>query len=199
MSEFRIKDGGGTGQLVRVTENRLWADSRVQTSMASVSDLLGYAFSWSLGVATLPGTSEYAMLRIENTDPGRHLHVERAVVSWNGGSTNYNRMLKGALYVGMTVPSANSESLTANSLNVGQSITAPASSQRWDEVGNGMTVSSNGVLAFKHLFGPGLTNVEFGGSLVLPFGQAYGITFQGTEVGDFGFTLSGWFEETHKT
>ncbi len=197
MSDFRIRDGAGGGESARVMDKRLWTNTVSKTTLANVSDGTGYSFTYGVFDKTLPGTNEYAILRVTNKDSTRHFHVHRFMLSWNGGSTNFNRVLRGAMYVGMPAPSANYTILTPSSTNFGKSLVAPSESQTWDGVGNGMTVVANGVMAFSQFFGQGLTDVPLDGSIIVPFGQSIGFTVKSTEVGDFSFLVSGWYEEIH--
>lgn len=198
MSDFRIKDGTGGGESARVQDKRLWTASINKSTLANVADGTGYSFTYGVFDKTLPGTNEYTILRIKNLDSTRHFHVHRFMLGWNGGNTNFNRVVRGAMYVGTYPPSANYTSLTPSSTNFGKSLTAPTEAQIWDGVGNGMTVATNGIMAFAQFFRQGLTDVPLDGSIIVPFGQSVGFTVKGTEVGDFSFLVSGWFEEVHE-
>lgn len=197
MSDFRIRDGTGSGETARVQGKRLRTSSVVKSTLANIADESGYSFTYGVFDKTLPGTSEYTILRVKNVDSTRHFHIHRFMLSWNGGSTNFNRVIRGAMYVGTYPPSANYTSLTPSSTNFGKSLTAPSEAQAWDGVGNGMTVATNGLMAFSHFFPVGITDVPLDGSIIVPFGQSIGFTVKGAEVGDFSFLVSGWFEEGH--
>ncbi len=120
MSDLRIKDGTGKGVLARVDpDNRLWTAAVTKDTLGYIADTTGYSFTWGIFAKTLPGTSEYLILRIKNVDSTRHLHLHRFMLSWNGGSTNFNRVIQGAMYVGTYSPSANYTALTPSSTNFG--------------------------------------------------------------------------------
>ncbi len=194
MSDLRIKDGAGTGSVAIVKEGRLYANSVCTNTLTYQSDSTGYSFIYGIYNKTLPGTDEYTILRIKNVDNSRHFHIHRFILSWNGGSTNHNRTIAGSMYVGTYAPSANYTSTAPSSSNFGVNLTAPSESQIWDGVGNGMTVATNGVLAFSHYFAIGTTDVITDGSIIVPYGLSIGFTVKGEEVGLFSFLVSGWYE-----
>jgi hypothetical protein len=198
MTDLRIKDGTGSGSVVKVENTRLWTQSVMKTTLANTADVSGYSFTWGCYGKTLPGTDEYTILRIKNTDSQRHLHLHRFMLSWNGGDTNHNRCIVGAFYAGTYPPSANYTSLNPSSTNFSMQLTAPSEAQTWDGVGNGMTVATNGIKAFEHYFPQNITDVPLDGSIIVPFGISVGFTVKGEEVGKFSFLVSGWFEDTHK-
>lgn len=198
MGDTRIKDGTGSGSLVRIdADNRMWTAAVTKDTLGYIADTTGYSFTWSVQDKTLPGTDEYTIMRIKNTDSSRHLHLHRFLFGWNGGSTTWIKPIAAAMYVGTPVPSANYTALNASSTNFSMSLTAPAEAQIWDGVGNGMTVAYNGVRALHSFFRGGTADILLGGSLIVPFGQSIGFTVKSTEVGDFSLLVSGWFEESH--
>lgn len=200
MSDLRIKDGTGGGSCAKVDgDNRLWTAAVTKDTLGYIADTTGYSFTWSAMRLTLTGTDEHLVLRVKNTDSQRHLHLHRFLVGWNGGSTNFNRQLEAAMYVGTYPPSANYTTLAASSTNFGKTLVAPVEAQVWDGVGTGMTVATKGVRALHSFWKPGNTDIILGGSLIVPFGSIIGFSVQGSEIGVFSLLVSGWFEEAHDT
>lgn len=198
MGDMRLVDGSGTGEQARIRGHRVHTAAITRTSMSDAADNTGYAFIYPINDITLPGTNEYAILRVKIADVSRHFHLERLLASWDGGSTNFNRVARIGLYRGMSDPSANYEILAAPASNFGLSLTSPTDVQRWDKVGNGMTVASNGTLLCSHYVKAGLSDLTIGGSIILAYGQDLSVTVKATEVGVLSFLMSGWFEEVHK-
>jgi len=194
MSDFRVKDGAGTGSVARVEDQRLWTKGINSSTLANVANTTGYSFTYGVYDKTLPGTNEYLIFRFKNTDSSREFHVHRLMLSFNGGSTNYNKPIRGAFYVGTYPPTANYTDITPSSTNFGKSLTSPSECQIWDGVGNGITVATNGLFAFSQFFCMGLNDVILDGTIIIPFGQSIGITVKSVEVGDFSFLMSGWFD-----
>lgn len=194
MSDFRIKDGSGSGSTVKVEDKRLWTKGVASSVLANIANTTGYSFTYGVYDKVLPGTDEYLVVRMKNTDSSREFHIHRMMISYDGGSTNYDKVIRGGFYVGTYPPSANYISIYPSSTNFGKSLTAPSESQSWDGVGNGMTVATNGLLAFSNYFSKGLTDVPLDGTIIVPFGQSIGITVKGDEIGKFSFLLSGWFD-----
>jgi len=196
MSDQRIKDGTGTSSLARVdADHRLWTSAVTKDTLGYVALSTGYSFTWVAQQMTLPGTSEYMILRIKNTDSVRNMFMYRFMYGWNGGSTNHNRASEVAMYLGTPAPTANYVTQTAPSTNFGRTLFAPAEAQVWDSVGNGMTVVSNGQRALHSYFEQGHKDIILGGSLIIPFGYSVGFTVKAPEVGMFSMLISAWFEE----
>lgn len=195
MSDFRIKDGAGTGSVAKVENQRLWTRGVSASTLANIANTTGYSFTYGVYDKTLPGAdTEYTIFRFKNIDSSREFHIHRLMLSFNGGSTNHDKTIRGAFYVGTYAPTANYTDITASSTNFGKSLTAPSECQVWDGVGNGMTVATNGVFAFSQFFDKGNNDVILDGTLIIPFGQSIGITVKSEEVGDFSFLMSGWFD-----
>ncbi len=194
MSDFRIKDGSGTGSVVKVEGQRLWTKGVASSTLANIANTTGYSFSYGVFDKTLPGTDEYLVFRFKNTDSSREFHLHRLMLSYNGGSTNHDRTIRAGFYVGTYPPSANYTSVTPNSTNFGKSLTSPSECQAWDGVGNGMTTVTNGLFAFSNYFEKGFTDIILDGTIIVPFGQSIGITVKPEEIGVFCFLMSGWFD-----
>jgi hypothetical protein len=195
MSDLILKDGTGSGYRVKVTsDNSLQVDATTRSN-AQYRSSQGVGFAVALQIQSVTGGTEYAALRFKNTDTTRNWRVNNVFLSYNGGDTNHNRMCEGRFYVGMTAPSANATVVTPGNLNLSSSGVAQADAHVWDGVGSGMTVVSNGVLAYTGLFGPGFNQISFDGATVLGLNDILGLTVKPEETGKIALIMTGWFEE----
>ena len=194
MSDFIIRDGSGTGYRAKVSSSmRLQTSAVMEPKIHAVSEDNGQAYLFGTGLLTIPAT-EAAVLYIKNVDPDRRLIIADLGLSWNGGTVNRNRVLSGRMYVGMAAPSANATVLTVSSSNLGFNIQALLDARKWNGVGAGMTVASNGVLSAEVNFGAGYTTAPFNGSVILPPNYVLGFTMQGEEAGVAGALFSAWMK-----
>ena len=176
--------------------NQLHTLSETRIALHSYADRRA-AYIFSMPPRTLPGTSEYMMMWFAPTDTARHAHVERVIYSWNGGSTNHNRVMTVRLYIGTPAPSANAVAFSPGNMWIGDLTPAEGSYYQWNTVGNGMTVASNGVFATGSMYSQGQTPYVFDGGMVIPNGVSVGLTVQGEEEGDFAISVIGFFEGMH--
>ena len=178
------------------SEGQLWTEAEMRPTLQAAAEL-GEAYQFPTPVMTLPGTSEYAVMRFSISDIDQPGHLMRLLVGWNGGSTNHNRCLIVRLYIDMDAPTANAAAYSPGNMYLGSSTPAQGTFHQWNGVGNGMTVASNGTFASASLYAQGRTAVEYDGALILPNGSTVGVTVQGEEVGLFTLNAIGFFDEVH--
>lgn len=197
MSDLSIKDGTGTGNRAKVDSENMLSTLAVTTSQLShVSALHGEAYILDSGVKTLTSTAEHVLSWIKLTQSTTlQGFFNRLSISWNGGSTNFNRPIEVRLYGGMTEPSANNVAFTPLNLNFGSANTAAGTFWAWDGVGTGMTVASLGGLSMSFIASQGYTEIPFSNSIILPTNSVLGITAIGAEIGRIGLQALGYFEE----
>lgn len=191
---FIIEDGKGTGFKCEVnSDNRLSVQSTVQARIADVSSHEGKAFGILIPPVTLTATPG-AMLYFKNTSSVDSFFFSQMILSWNGGSTNHDRVAFAFLYYSMTEPSANHTAETIGNLNKGSSVAGSATAYYWDEVGTGMTVSTNGSLGGVCQLNQGTVLIQAQGSIIIPPSGTFGVVAYGEEVGEFSGMVTGHFE-----
>jgi hypothetical protein len=199
MSDLVIKDGTGTGNRAKVDgENRLETFGVSVSRISHESEGHGEAYLLDSGVKTLTSTAEHLLSWIKLTQPTDMTGVfNRLGISWNGGSTNFNRPAEIRVYGGTVEPTANNAAFTPLNLNFGSANTAQGTFWTWDGVGVGMTTASLGLLAMSFIVSQGTTLIDFNDAIVLPTNSVLGVTCIGNEIGDVGLSALGYFEEEH--
>ncbi len=196
MTDLVIKDGTGSGKRAKVDEdNNLRTVAITHSEIRHVSDHDGQAYVLDSGVKTLASTAEHVLSWVKLTQ-GSDLqgYFERLSISWNGGSTNYNRPLELRLWGGMAEPTANNVAFTPTNLNLGSPNVAQGTFWTWDGVGVGMTVAFMGLLVMSFIVSQGWTRIPFNDGIVIPTDTVLGISVIGAEVGDVGLQVLGFFE-----
>jgi hypothetical protein len=189
-----VKDGTGKGFVAEVDSfHRLATVSTSRREMTFYSDRTQQVYSVATPMLTV-STSEYAVFWVINNDSGKHLHVERIWMNWNGGTSNHNRTVAVRMYRGMSTPSANNQALTPSNLYFGSGNNALVTVNGWDGVGAGMTVVSNGIIMGILSIPQGANNMEMQGVAIIPKDQVIGITVQGEEVGQLSIGFMFWME-----
>ena len=195
MSEFSIKDGAGQGYRAQVDSDfrlRAQAAAISEDAYASIKHGRAYTVPAADMALALAGT-EYLVLWFRNTDPNRLFLISRCCMAWNGGDTNHNRIANIKYYFGTAVPSANNTAITPTNLNQGSTQIALATVNRWDGVGNGMTVTALGTLVKNPYLGQGTSMIDMGGITALSYNQTLGITATPEEAGLLSAGIMGWF------
>jgi hypothetical protein len=195
MSDCIIKDGVGNGYRVKVGLNhRLWCYSLVGSEFHGASEENGTAFSFAVNELSLSSTSsEYSCLQFTNTDNDFLFKINKVLVSWNGGSTSFNRPVAVRVRYGGDAPTANSTFVQPFNLNKNMSRTALSNTYVWNGVGSGMTIAQQGDLLYSLYVSQGLTPVDFESSFILAYGHTMTFTAQPAEAGVFSFILLGHY------
>jgi hypothetical protein len=192
MSDLVIKDGTGSGYRAKVDlKHRVSVTGTVQPEIFTSSTEDGQAYALPVNDISVPST-EAAVFYMQSTDPVNNFHVHKIVVGWNGGSTTHIKTLIGRFYVSMATPTANNAVITPVNLNMTSTNVPAATLYKWNGTGTGMTVASNGALAFSTYAGIGNSVFEFDGAFIMGFNKIIGITLQGEEAGLASIQFIGW-------
>ena len=195
MSDFIVRDGTGKGNRAKVDDNNRLRMSGVTQSEIYDASNNGLAFAFPANELSIPAT-EASVFWLQNTDATRNFHIQRVYAFWNGGSTSHNRTMVARFYAtsSAVAPSANNVAMSPINLNTTSNNVPVTTAWKWNGTGTGMTVASNGVLAFTGYTGQGHTPIEFEGAFVIGYNKAINITLQGEEAGLAGIVMSGWYE-----
>lgn len=184
----KIIDGTGTGKLLKInSDNKAEVNSVIQTEEAACAEK-GFSFGVSTKVVTLNSTNPHLILYIKNTDPNKNMRVWVTNLSWNGGSTNHNRVIKWSLVGIPNEPTANHTAVTPLNLNFASGNTAEATVYKWDGVGDGMPYTG-GIITLEHVFRQGFTANETHGIPIVGLNGALGFQVIGEEVGDVSIAV----------
>lgn len=190
-----IRDGQGQGYLAGVdNENRFLTNSVVTTQRSHVSAKTGQSYSIATGLLTLSAADTWHwVLWYINTSTVRNLYVDSIIITWDGGSTNYNR----PLFMQNTIPLAGAptgnETLFSPSQNNKNSANvADALAYRWDGVGAGMT-DSTGPAGGGTAHRQGYTVIPFDGNVITGLDEAVGLSVKSPEIGIFSVGVSFYF------
>jgi len=194
MSDLVIRDGSGNGNRAKVDDqNRVHTLSTVVFGPQGAANS-GFQFSVALEAQDLNSiNTEHVLLWAMNTDPDRHFHLNRVAVSWNGGSTSWNRPAMARLYVNTGTPSANHSSVTPANLG-GTTRMAQMTAYKWDGVGNGMTASA-GTEVLSGWISQGFSEVVLEGGVILRPTSIVAMSAESPEIGSVTAFLSGWYEK----
>ena len=184
-----IKDGTGTGKLLKINDNnKMVCDSVVQTEEAEIAARTGLSFVSSSKVLTLNSTNPHLFLYIKNTSSDKNMHFWVANFAWNGGSTNHNRTIKWSWVISPGEPTANHTAVIPGNLNFTSAQAAEAVVYKWDGVGDGM-IYTGGIIPSEEIFAQGHSKVEARGIPIIGLGGAVGMVFTGEEIGDAVVTI----------
>jgi hypothetical protein len=192
MSHIVLKNGIGDGSMARVDKNhRLWTKSTLESPM-SFHSTEGDAFLLLFDEHTIAADTETGVGYAVVTAGNIRMFIDKFWVQWNGGSTNYNRPLTIRYYVGATAPTANASAVTAGNLLIGSNNAASCSAYKWDGVGSGITVASQGVKFGVTMHCQGQTPVELEGAAILPYLVPLLITAESPEAGTLALAVNFW-------
>jgi len=184
-----IRDGKGRSFLAGVDyENRLLVNSVSIPYIMHMSFKHGRAYTISSVQQTLSAVDTWNyILFMKNIDPDRFIIVDIIRVSWNGGSTNYNRPLyvRGSMPV---IPTGNQAEITAQNINQVSTNEASGNFYRWDGVGSGMTpvgYASSSTTMYQQ----GNTDIDFKGSIIMGLNDTIGYEVKSPEVGDCNISV----------
>lgn len=199
---MRIEDGKGTGYFAQVDDsNRLSTSSVTVTEVAHVGFDHGQVFTMATPLVPVT-TSECTVIWFKNTDPERVFALERMIGGWNGDSTNHNRPCYGRFYFGgygaggtEGEPTANKTQGAIGNVNTTSANTADALYYYWDGVGNGMTMTTNGVFVGAMILGQGAIDITFGGTILIGPGVTFGLTMQAeAAAGQASIIVTGYYK-----
>ena len=199
MSE-QIKDGTGSGNLVKVTsDNRLTTDGIVET-IASERSRAGKLFGVGTGGITPTGSFSLGpVLWLQNNSNTEDLYVHKIIFGWNGGSTNYNRTILSFIKYQTTAPTGANTATTDQIENISKSgsvnpvESGVTTAHKWDGTGTGMTGGTGGYLQIPNRLSQGNTSVDIGGEIILGASDSMEIQVTPEETGLFNVGIVYYF------
>jgi hypothetical protein len=197
MGNIIIQDGTGNGYRAEVSNaNRLLTAAVISTEFHHASEIDGRAYTMAANELNLSNSAvDYNVLLFQNTDPTLDFHLNKIYVSWNGGSTNHNRVLTARLRLGGVVPTANSTLISPVNINTTKSLIALSNVYSWNGTGNGMTILTPGTNLYSSYFKQGYTIVDFESAFILTYNIVVSISFQPEEAGLASVVISGHYLE----
>ena len=183
-----IRDGEGRGYLVGIThENRMLGSSTMVPYIMHASKI-GNAYTSGSAQQTLSAVDTWNYIFfMKNTDPNRLLVIDTIRVSWNGGSTNFNRpmYIRGSQPV---IPTGNQIEVTPQNINQTSGNIALGVFYKWDGVGAGMTASGP-ASSSTTIYDIGTTDIPFDGSIMMGLNDTIGFEIKSPEVGDCNISI----------
>lgn len=194
-----IKDGAGTGKALQVnSEHRALISSVSRSLRTYISMEHGQSYSVNTGILTLSAADTWHwVIWWQNVATTKDLHMHQIILSWNGGSTNYNRPLEVRNLITIAgAPTANHTAKKPSNNNKKSSNEAELDVYIWDGVSAGMTDSAGG--AGGNSFQPQGRNIlQFGdGHVVSGLNEGIGLQVRSPEVGDFNVGLEFFFVDS---
>ena len=192
-----IIDGRGRGNVAHVNdEGRFVATTMAQSTRAHISREHGQAYSWSSGLHTLSAINTWHWaLWWKVTSTTYDLHISNFEISWNGGSTNFNRPLEVKNVLPTAgAPTANHTAVTPSNNNKTSSNSAGLTVYKWDGVAAGMT-NSAGPSGGNQFYSQGTYQKQFDDAVISPLNEHVGLMVQSPEVGNFSLSVAGYFVE----
>jgi len=191
----QILDGKGDGYKVQVDkDHRMLTKSIIETEEAFIASKDARSYLVSTLVHTLNSTNEHKVLYLRNNSQQYDMRIQTVYLSWNGGSTNHDRVMKWSWYVAPNEPTANHEEALVGNLNFRSNNIANITAYKWDGVGDGITWD-NGIIGSEELLGNGHSKIENWGTPIIGFNNAVGLAFTGEEIGDFSATVRFYMKE----
>jgi len=189
---IRIEDGKGNGNMASVSsDNKL--DTRAVTEREGThASESGNTFGIDSGELAVTATGG-RMLWLQNTDTSRNFKVDRIWLHWNGGDTNYNRVVYGNIYVGDTEPDTNTSAGGTNNMNTSSGKAALMDVLYWDGVSNGMTGHAVGTQMFSFCVSQGTDEFYFDGALIIGPNDTLSINLNGNETGKANINIIGHY------
>ena len=191
---MKIQDGTGSGQELRINEHNQASVEAITEEAIHFHSTLGHAYQAFNPSVTLGGTAEHNILYIKNTSESQNFIIGRYLISWNGGSTTYNKPATFKQYINSGEPTANSTAAVAGNLNTTSGNKAAMDVFYWDEVGTAGMTQVAGDQAGEVIVSMGTTQFILKGSLILGPGDTVTISAAGVEIGEVAITLEGHFD-----
>lgn len=192
-----IRDGKGRGNLTGVTsENRFMTNAVTIPLRSHISAEHAESYSIATGLLTLSAADTWHwVLWYKNTSSTKNLYVDSIIVTWDGGSTNFNRPLfLQNVQPTAGAPTGNQTLITASQNNKNSNNVAPVTAYKWDGVAAGMT-DSTGPAGGGTAFAQGYNIIPFEGSVITGLNESVGLSVKSPEVGIFSVGVSFYFVE----
>ena len=190
-----IRDGKGRGNLTGVdSDNRLMTTAVAIPHRSHVSAVHAESYSIATDLLTLSAADTWHwVLWYKNTSSTKNLYVDSIIISWDGGSTNYNR----PLFLKNVIPAAgqptvNETAFAPSQNNKNSNNVAAALSYKWDGVGAGMT-DATGPSGGGTAHSQGHYIIPFYGSVITGLNEHVGLSVKSPEVGIFSVGVSFYF------
>jgi len=188
-----LKDGTGSGYLAKIdNENHLHTTCSMESMIAHRSHYDASAYGISTPMLTITTTGG-RMLWLQN-DSDKDLYITDLRLSYNGGSTNHNRVAFSQLVFADTEPTTNITTGAAGSLNRSNVVAANMTILYWDEVGDGMTGHVAGSAGFNMCIGQGTSYFPIGGAIIVSPNKTLSFNLRGEEVGEASINLLFYFK-----
>lgn len=197
-----IQDGRGRGNSTGVNDDgRLEVASTSNSRITQVSSEHARAFELHpprMNIATL--STDHRLVWMKN-ESEMYFYIDVIRWYWSGGSVNFNRPMINRTWLGDSAPTANQVTgkfgagNTSHNLNLGSITTPDLDFRYWDGVGTGLTIVTPGQQINCGLLSQGLSQTNYGGSLILPPGSVLSLSAvaQYGETGDVVATVTGYF------
>lgn len=164
-------------------EGGVTEDGRVMTdaitgTYSTERSRTGNLFGLGTGYLTTSGSMSLGgVLYLRNDATVEDLYVQKLVFGWNGGSTNFNRVIQSFIKYNTGIPTANETATTDQIENISRTGSAAVASgkttaYKWDGVGNGFTSGSGGFLQIPNQIGQGNTSIPIDGEIILGPGNS---------------------------
>jgi hypothetical protein len=189
---MKILDGTGLGYSAKVdSDNRLYVNSVDSGKLLHNSKDGAQSFMATTDVLTVTSTAEHHVLYISNPTT-ENFFFSDFWLSYNGGSTTWNKTAAIRFKGGATAPSANSTLIGFGNLNTGSANQSGLTVYKWNGTGVGMTLTATTA---------GMVTISrdgkyfpFEGFILAP-GQAIAMSFECEEIGKVGITVTGFFDQ----
>jgi hypothetical protein len=192
----QIRDGKGRGYLVSVSEHQRLLTAAVTIPLRThLSAHDGQSYTCNTGVLTLSATDTWHwVLYWAVTATTKNMFINDIEISWNGGSTNFNRPLQVRnVQPAAGVPTGNQSNATFSQNNKLLSNVAEVTGYKWDGVGAGMT-DSTGPAGGDTFHAQGTSNLDRS-FVITGLGAAVGLEVKSTEIGDFNIGIGVFFAD----
>lgn len=202
MSDFRIKGGGIVPYIAGVNEDgQLDVQSITLSEFAYQSAFKGKAYEFHPPRFTLVNDVDMPLLYLKNISESEFFRVEQIRVSTNGGNTTpHDKAIIVRSWRNTETPTTNvttgqfGAAATPHSLNLASQINPPLDFRFWDGLGTlGMTIGGLAMTSTQKgqqvncgFFSQGMTQWEYGGSLIISPQTVMMLTAEIEQDGDAG-------------
>jgi len=209
-----ILDGTGKGHLAKVTTDNRFLTDAITTLASSERSLTGNLFGLGTGYLTTSGSMAASggnggsgVLWLRNDSTIEDLYVQKLIFGWNGGSTNFNRVIQSFIKYNTSVPTGNNTATTDQIENISKTGSAAVASgkttcHKWDGVGDGMTGSTGGFLQIPNQIVKGNTSIPIDGEIILGPGNSMEMqvtdSMTGGEIGIYNVAIVYYFAPAGK-
>lgn len=192
---MKIQDGKGSGRYALVnTENRVGVDAVSASKLGFISETSANSYIITTDILTLTSTAEHSILYIKNTST-YDFSFAKLWLSYNGGSTTWNKTCAFEFYSGTSAPTANNTTSGAVNLNTGSANAAGLTVEIWDGVSTGMTHATQGGVVGANIVSKGALVFDFPGFILAP-GSTVSFAVTAEEIGTVSVSATGYFDIT---